>query len=77
MEMIMKLDKRDILDNKYCVVFGRYPDEELSDIEVCFSILSDDKDTFLAFAELYRGFILGDHKINPIDTVAKRINIYN
>lgn len=69
--------RRDILDNKFCVVWGYYPEESLSDVEVCMGILAYDKDTFLNWCELYRGFVLGDNPNNPIDTVSKRIDVYN
>ena len=71
------MDRRDILDKKYHIARGHYPDPSLSDIEVCFSIVADDYETTRDFAELYRVWILGISSHNPIDTVATKINVYN
>jgi hypothetical protein len=68
------MDRRDILDKKYYIARGKYPDESLSDIEVCMSILAADKEAYLDWCELYRGWVLGISSHNPIDLVAKRIN---
>ena len=71
------MDRRDILDKKYFIARGKYPDESLSDIEVCFGIIAECQDTTQTFAELYRAWILGKNPNNPIDTVARRIDVYN
>ena len=71
------MDRRDILDKKYRIARGRYPDESLSDIEVCMGVLADDKETYLSWCELYRAWTLGISSSNPIDTVATKINVFN
>ena len=67
--------RRDRLDNKHSLVWGRYPDESLSDIEVCFKIIAKDQEMTQHFAELYRAFIVGDNSANPIDLISDRYTV--
>lgn len=44
---------------------------KMSDIELCFRIIADDQDLTRQFAELYRGYLLGDNPSNPMESLIK------
>ena len=66
--------RRQLLENKYLIARGTTKFVHLSDIELCFGIIADDACLTRDFAELYRGYILGFNKKNPIHLIAYKIN---
>ena len=69
------VNRRDRLDNKHSLVWGTYPHESLSDIEVCFKIIAKDKEMTQHFAELYRAFLLKENLLDPIDLISDRYTV--
>ncbi len=48
---------------------------KMSNEELCFRIIADDQDLTRQFAELYRGYLLGDNPSNPMESLIKQIDV--
>lgn len=81
MERINRLRSKyfDVLKERYpdsiYANSGKFKKEvnRMSELELCFRIIADDEALTTYFAQLYRGWILGDNDHDPIDLIINRI----